>query len=520
MAPNPCIVCAELTGKNVEEIKSQICRSKSEGADAVEIRLDLIHGFELDQLSSLIPSDIISVVSYRSKEVSEDLKLAALHKAVELGSDFVEVDYELAEKFFSKPLGGAKSKIIVASFNYESTPPVDELIALAAKLKETKADIVKIITAANDISDTAKIFKFLDTTKTPTISFALAARGEISRLLAPKFNSFLTYAYLDDKSGSAQELPTVYDAVHVYQIKRLTRQSKVFGVVGNPISQSRGYLLYNAGMIAKNFDGIYLPFLVDDVRLFFKTFNMPDLIAGTSVTAPHRQIAMDCIDEVDPAAKAIGAVSAILRRPDGTMIGYNMDWGAAIYAVEQGLLEHSGGKAEGKGPLEGVLLVLAGAGGAGRGLAYGVKEKGGYLLVADLDLDRAQEVATTFGGDVTSVKELTAPDAFEKTLKKFCGHLKKAPVLCHATPVGMKPHVDRTIFADVSALKGYSVVFDAVYNPAETRLQREAKSIGVTTVSGVEMFLREADEQFELFTGGIPAPSQVHRDVLLKNLSA
>ncbi len=102
----------------------------------------------------------------------------------------------------------------------------------------------------------------------PTIAIALGERGELSRLLAPKYGSFFTYVYLPEQG----QLPTIHDYTKVYQGQRFTASTKVFGVIGKPISQSRGFLLYNAAMIEKGFDGVYLPFLVDDVELFFNTF--------------------------------------------------------------------------------------------------------------------------------------------------------------------------------------------------------------------------------------------------------
>ena len=86
--------------------------------------------------------------------------------------------------------------------------------------------------------------------------------------MAAKYGAFLTYAFLPEQA----ELPTVHDLAHVYAANRFNKDTKVFGVIGNPISQSRGYLLYNAAMIHAGFNGVYLPLLVDDVKLFFDTF--------------------------------------------------------------------------------------------------------------------------------------------------------------------------------------------------------------------------------------------------------
>lgn len=514
-----CYITAPLTSYTVEGQVSQHKKAVNAGATAVEIHLDAIKDFELEtDLPQLLKAKTVPViVTYRSKAeggefVGDDSsRLAALKRAIDLGADFVEIGLKDAATFVAEKPASPKTKIIAASYNLEETPSLEALKELAEQLKATGADIIKVITTAKDISDNKRLFDLMAVTNIATIGIALGARGELSRLLAPKYGSYLTYAYLPEQ----QELPTVYDYAKVYKGERINPATKVFGVIGKPISQSRGYLLYNAAMIYKGFDGVYLPFLVDDVESFMTTFKD---FAGYSVTAPHKQWAIKLIDKVDPAAISIGAVSAIFRETDGTLTGYNMDWGAAIYAVEEGLRQREG-LPEGGNPLEGRLMVLVGAGGAGRGLAYGVKLLGGELAVADLDDSRAQEVADTFGGHVVTLADLRKPGAAAEVQKRFGAGLTKAPVLCHATPVGMKPNVDATPFFK-DALEGWAVVFDAVYNPAETRLQREATAAGATPVSGVEMFIREAEEQFTLFTSGIPAPGQEMRDVLLENLKS
>eukprot|EP00271_Cylindrocystis_brebissonii_P008772 TRINITY_DN23260_c0_g1_i1.p1 TRINITY_DN23260_c0_g1~~TRINITY_DN23260_c0_g1_i1.p1 ORF type:complete len:535 (-),score=109.47 TRINITY_DN23260_c0_g1_i1:925-2529(-) len=531
MGKGPFYIAASLTAASVEGQISQLTQAVSDGATLVEIRLDALTDLDASKdIATLLQARTVpAIVSYRSKaegglsDATEDSRISALKKAFSLGADFVEVELAAAANFVSEPpapLEAAatpasgfvplKSQVVAASYYLDSTPTLEELSAVADKLQATGAGVIKIVTTAQDISDNKRLFDLLATTKVPTIAVALGPRGELSRLLAPKYGSMVSYAYLPEQD----ELPTVHDYAKVYQGQRISASTKVFGVIGKPISQSRGYLLYNAAMIEKGFDGVYLPFLVDDVEVFFKTFTD---FAGFSVTAPHKQWAIKLLDKVDPAAVSIGAVSAIFRETDGTLTGYNMDWGAAVYAVEEGLRVRESLPSDGPSPLEGRLMVLVGAGGAGRGLAYGAELLKGRLVVADLDLGRAQEVADTFKGNVITLEELRKPGAAAEVQNRFGQGLSRAPVLCHATPVGMKPNVDQTPFTQ-EALEGWAVVFDAVYNPEETRLQREAKSAGATPVSGVEMFVREAEEQFTLFTSGIPAPGKVMRDVLLENL--
>ena len=110
------------------------------------------------------------------------------------------------------------------------------------------------------------------------IALAMGPRGEISRLLAPKFGGFLTFGILGEGKSTAPGQPKISDLVNLYGLKRLGRQTKVFGVIANPVGHSKSPLLHNAAMREVGFDGIYVPLLVDDVDRFFRTFDSPDFV--------------------------------------------------------------------------------------------------------------------------------------------------------------------------------------------------------------------------------------------------
>lgn len=200
---------------------------------------------------------------------------------------------------------------------------------------------------------------------------------------------------------------------------------QVYGVIGNPVAHSRSPQLHNAAMEAAGLDSVYLPLLVDNLQIFLQCFCSPEY-GGFSVTIPHKLAALECADEVDSVAQQIGAVNTLVRQPDGTLKGYNTDWSAAITAIEQGLQSGSqkaaesasnqhtpsaqsasghGESASGLGAeeattsgrvfadgqskkqnesvLKGKTVVVIGAGGAGRALAFGAAHKGAKVIIAN-----------------------------------------------------------------------------------------------------------------------------------------
>ncbi|KAI4301861.1 hypothetical protein L6164_035099 [Bauhinia variegata] len=508
---NSTLICAPVMADSVGEMLVQMRRAKKVGADLVEVRLDFLKKFNPSQdLEILInQSPLPTLITYRPTweggqyDGDEIKRQRTLGLAIELGSDFVDVELKVAREFNNfigrKP---DNVKIIVSSHNFEITPSVEEIGNLAARIQASGADVVKIATTALDITDSARLFQILVHSQVPMIGIAMGEKGLMSRILGPKFGGFLTFASIEAGDVSAPGQPTVRDLLDLYNFRQIGPDTKVHGVIGNPIGHSKSPHIYNAAFKSVEFNGIYLPLLVDSVSNFLKTYSSPDF-AGYSYTIPHKVDGLRYCDEVDPIAKAIGAISCMIKRPnDGKLVGYNVDYLGAIAAIEEGLRE-SNGRTGSCSPLAGKLFVIMGAGGAGKALAYGGKEKGARVVVANRTHAKAKELACKVGGEALTLSEL----------ENF--HPEEGMVLANTTSVGMKPKIDETPVPK-EALKHYSLVFDAIYTPKLTRLLREAQETGAAIVYGTEMFINQAFVQYEKFTG-LPAPKQLIRDVIARN---
>lgn len=277
---------------------------------------------------------------------------------------------------------------------------------------------------------------------------------------------------------------------------------RLFGVIGWPVAHSMSPAIHNAA-----FAKLGLPFAY---RLFPVPPNLSDLeafltrcressvpVGGCSITIPHKVNAITFLEsvggKVEPLANQIGAVNTLAFTDDG-IYGANTDYAAAVGAIASVL---PGGREE----LTGKKALLVGAGGAGRAIAFGLTAAGCELTIADLDAARAEALAA-------ETKAAVAP------LEKIVG--LEVDVIANATPVGMRPDVERTPLP-TSMLRAGQVVFDAVYNPIRTRLLADAEAAGCRTVPGVEMFVGQAVAQFELWTGK-DAPREVMRNVVLERL--
>ncbi|XP_027353231.1 bifunctional 3-dehydroquinate dehydratase/shikimate dehydrogenase, chloroplastic-like [Abrus precatorius] len=510
---SPTLVCTPLLGTTITDMLNEMRMAKEIGADLVEIRLDYVRSFNpRPHLETLIKqSPLPTIVTYRPMweggryEGDESKRQDALRLAMELGADYVDIELQVANDFNSSIYGKKPDnfKVIVSSHNFHNTPTSEVIGNLVARIQTTGADIVKIVTTAMDITDCARIFQITVHSQVPTIGIVMGERGLISRLLSPKFGGYLTYGALELDAISAPGQTPVKDMLELYNFRLIRPDTKVYGIIGKPVGHSKSPLLFNAAFKSVGLNAVYMHFLVDDVEKFFNTYSSPDFASGCSCTIPHKEVALKCMDEVDPIAKKIGAINNIVRRPDGKLIAFNTDYIGAITAIEDGLRDLFGEEPVVGSPLAGKLFVVLGAGGAGKSLAYGAAQKGARVVVANRTFERAKELADKVGGKAMTLNEV----------ENF--HPEEGMVLANTTSLGMKPHIDQTPIPK-HALKHYCLVFDAIYTPKDTRLLRDAKESGATIVYGTEMLIRQGFEQYKNFTG-LPAPEDLFRQLMEKH---
>lgn len=276
----------------------------------------------------------------------------------------------------------------------------------------------------------------------------------------------------------------------------------VMAVIGDPIAQSKSPLMHNAAFRACGFNGIYTAFHVLPDQLPNAIAGMRALgIRGMNVTIPHKENVMACLDDIHESARMIGAVNTIVN-DNGKLIGYNTDGPGYV----RSLIEET------NTDLTGATVLVLGAGGAARGLAYGLLRAGvKHLYIANRTLERAERIALDLK-QIGSIEAVAIVDGLPQTAD--------APIdiVINTTSVGMYPMLDETPI-DVAYLQPEMLVSDAIYNPLETKLLAEARSIGAKTHNGFGMFIYQGAIAFELWTG-LPAPVEVMRDAVSQAISA
>ncbi len=280
----------------------------------------------------------------------------------------------------------------------------------------------------------------------------------------------------------------------------ITGKTKVCGVIGDPIEHTLSPAMHNAAFEALNLDYVFLAFKVKSAGIADAVNGMRALnIRGLNVTMPHKRAVIKHLDRVDLSAQIVDSVNTILNK-ESLLFGFNTDGIGALKALRENGIEPKGRK-----------VLLLGAGGAARAIAYTMAKEADELVVLNRTLKQAHDLAKLLQKAVN--KKIVAGSLSISDIEQ---NLLDSDILVNATSVGMKPNIDESPVKS-KLLRSNLAVLDIVYNPLETKLSIDAKSAGAKVVSGVEMLIYQGAASFEIWTGK-PAPVQVMRQAALNHL--
>jgi 3-dehydroquinate dehydratase/shikimate dehydrogenase len=467
------------------------------GAKLVELRLDwLSKSPDLPRLIQDRPTPV--VVTCRRPEDGgrwrgpEDQRLLLLRQAIVSGVEYVDLEQDVAGKI---PRYG-KTKRIVSHHDFRATP--DNIEQIHAELCKLDPDIVKLVTTATSPTDNVRLLRLVSSADVPTIGFCMGEYGIVSRVLCGKYGSPFTYAAFSKDRVVAPGQITFDEMQNMYRFDAIDEETRVFGVLGDPIAHSLSPLLHNAAFQHEKLNCVYLPLRVPSDEFYdtFQAFGALDF-QGYSVTIPHKEFALKLASYHDESVEEIGATNTLYQKIPGRWSATNTDYDAALASIRLGLAK------TGNDSIEGRRVVMLGAGGVARAIGLGVVRAGGALTVTNRTQERGKKLAEDLECQFV---------AWENRGSAY------ADVLINCTPVGMSPNVDDSPFAQYWLRDGM-VVFDTIYNPENTLLIKQAQERGCYTVSGSEMFVRQAAAQFECFVDR-PAPLDVMLQTLRKGISA
>jgi shikimate dehydrogenase len=274
---------------------------------------------------------------------------------------------------------------------------------------------------------------------------------------------------------------------------------KMFAVIGHPIRHSLSPVMHNAAFRKLGLECEYDAFDVIKEELDKR---MDDFrtggFTGINVTIPHKVDVMRYMNSLSEDAALIGAVNTV--KFGKKTVGYNTDGVGCLRAFEEAGVKPSGKR-----------VLILGAGGAGRAIALKLAKEKAAVVITDQIPGKALELAGYIRENTGGTADAASPE--EGTLEREIG---KADILINATPAGMWPNTGETP-VNPKIIREGMVVMDIVYNPAETKLLKEAKEKGCRTISGVGMFVHQGAESLRIWLGVEP-PVDAMRNAVLNAL--
>ncbi len=477
-------ICLSLPARSVRELQ-RLVHAYEGRVDLLEVRLDWLRDWTVEDLEFLRDRPVL----WTFRPIRQGGEFAGtdserIEVLRQLGrrrlGQWVDIEFDVWPPLITELR--SYFKVLLSYHQYDGHwPPWPGLRDL---FRVKPHDAVKI---ALRLDRWADIVRFLDIVEAcqaeglDGVWVVMGPRGTWLRILMPWFGGLWTYA---SPGGTVQTTAEGQVAVeelwHVYRYPEMAPDHRIYGILGDPVAHSVSPYIHNRLFQEAGLAAHYVPFAVDDLAVFWPLVRFLP-VGGLSVTIPHKIDVLRYLDDVDEAARAIGAVNTVVHRED-PWVGSNTDW----VGFWRPLVRRFGAR-----PWR---ALIVGAGGAAHAVAYALRRAGCPFWVTNRTYEKAEALARRFGG--TAVPwDAVDPTVFD--------------LLVHTTPLGMAPHTDQMPPIPDAWLAG-KVVYDLVYNPPETRLLRRARAVGARAVlSGLPMLAEQAAEQFRLWTLQTVRPDDV-----------
>jgi 3-dehydroquinate dehydratase/shikimate dehydrogenase len=420
---------------------------------------------------------------------SLDEELSILLKAARSGCQLIDLEIESAEEGssaqlekFRAALRKSGAQLIVSFHDFSRTRAIDKA---ADRIASFAPDFVKVVSTAQTLSDNLAILRLIEdrSASSRILGIAMGEEGLVSRVLGPRAGSAFTFASSGAGIETAPGQVTAGTMRALFRAHKLNADTRIFGVAGNPIAHSLSPLMHNTAFKREGVNAVLLPLKTRTVQdLLTLMLELP--MAGAAVTMPLKQEVMPHLAGMDPLVQRIGACNTLRVGGDLKLHGHNTDVAGVVRPLERRI------------KLKGARIAVLGAGGAARAAVFGLVDQGAEVFI----INRTHENAVAL-----------SRSAKAKALKHDQLAKQRFDAIINSTPCGMKDSKQPLPLAENEL--NANLVFDMVYNPLETPLLKLAKSRGLATISGLEMFVQQGARQFEIWTGKTPPEDEMRRVV-------
>lgn len=460
-----------IKGPTFEKAKEQIEKALKY-ADALEFRWDYFEEIAIDKIKALIKDiDVAVIFTLRKKsqggafDQEEEKRLSIIEDLLQTEPDYIDLEFDVPTRFLESVRDNyPKVQIIISYHNFTETP--QDLEALFKEIQKPILVHYKIATTAQSSIDLLRMMHFIKKKQKEVLitGITMGECGEPMRVLGKVLGNAFDYASCEKEDTQLHQvdLKTLHN---IYHYLHLNKDTRMYALLGDPVDKSKGHIFHNDYFQRHKMNAVYVKLKVtkEELPSFFK--ELTDLaFDGFSVTMPLKETVMKELDHVDSDAGRIGAVNTLVRRED-IWFGFNTDAPAALDAAEE------------KGSVRGKKVVILGAGGAARAIAYEALKRGASVFILNRTEEKAKLLAESLGCQGYGMDKMSqvAKEGYD--------------VLINTTSVGMDSD---ELPLEKEYILPNTVVMDAIYNPMNTPLLIYSKDIAKDLVFGFEMFERQA----------------------------
>lgn len=466
------MICAVIKGPAFEEARQQILKATAY-ADLVELRLDYFKSLDLTALKKLRSHFSIPMIFTLRSQIQggnytqpEENRLADIRRLIELKPEYVDLESHVSARFIEEiSFQSPETKIILSYHNFTETP--EDLEGIYQEMQKIPACFYKIAVTAGNCLDALRLICWAKTSDDTLIAISMGPYGQVSRILGPMIGCPITYASLDEHQESAPGQLSANTLIKKYHHRSLNLDTALYGLIGNPVDQSISDETHNSLFAAHNLNAVYVKIQVNPVELSdFLQLAKQLPFHGLSVTMPLKEHILPFLDDIDPQARDIGAVNTLLFQED-RILGFNTDGIGALNAIEK------------EYPIKDKRIVIIGAGGAAKAIAYEALRRGGLVAIVNRDADKALQMAQLLQctGKGLDYMANCAESGYD--------------LLINCTPVPQP--------IDSDYILPQAIVMDITTKPKETAFLKLAQEKGCSIIYGYQMFTEQAVGQFDLW---------------------
>lgn len=426
----------------------------------VELRLDLFKEIDRDKIKKFLkkfPYPVLLTLRKASHggafSKSEEQRERIIRDLLSLQPPFFDLEYDIRPEFLQELLQRYTQTNFVLSYHNLKETPVD-LQAIYQDMQRYRVYGYKIACVTHSTNDALKML--LLAKRNPKVSaICMGEKGRFARIIGLIHNQINYAAPHPSKKVAPGQL-----SIEELSSYCLDEKTSLYGLIGDPVDKSPGDIYHNALFLKEAQNALYVKMAVlpDELAEFIPLATALGF-KGLSVTIPLKEKIVSFVEDFTPPAESIGAVNTLLL--NATISGTNTDGRGALDAIEK------------RGTVKDKNVVIIGAGGTARAIAYEAKRRGGEVTVVNRTVDRAKIVANSVGCEARGLEDIPLYPA----------------IIVNCT--------GRAIPIDFTKVEPTALVMDVVYAPRETEFLKLAKERGCSIIYGEEMFINQAEGQRE-----------------------